>query len=150
MAKFVVLAGAIGWLASGDWLIGACLLVLGVGWLLLLPDEGPPVIALAFSMQWVSVSVGLFYNAVTGRPLEATIHSEYRTMVMIGLRVLLSMAAGLFIGKRLVGHAGPAKGLRAAYALTFKTLVVAYAFGTAFVGAVQTAAWDYPGLAQAI
>ena len=50
MIKFALLAGIVGWLASGDWLIGACLLVLGVGWVVLQPEEGPPVIALAFSM----------------------------------------------------------------------------------------------------
>jgi hypothetical protein len=150
MTKLVILAGAIGWLASGDWLIGACLLVLGLGWIVLQPDEGPPVIALAFSMQWVAVCVGLFYYAVTERPLDATIHSDYRTMVMIGLGVLLATIAGLYVGRRLVGLAGAATGLRPAYALTFKTLLSAYVLGTIFVGAIQTAAWDYPGLAQAI
>jgi hypothetical protein len=150
MTKLVILAGAIGWLASGDWLIGACLLVLGLGWIVLQPDEGPPVIALAFSMQWVAVCVGLFYYAVTERPLDATVHSDYRTMVMIGLGVLLATIAGLYVGRRLVGLAGPATGLRPASALTFKTLLSAYVLGTIFVGAIQTAAWDYPGLAQAI
>src|SRR6266853_179160 len=150
MTKFVILAGVAGWLVSGDWLIGACLLVLGLGWMLLQPEEGPPVIALAFSMQWVSVCVGLFYFTVTERPLDATIHSDYRTMVMLGLGCLLTMIAGLRLGRRIVGLAGPATGLRPAYALTFKTLLVAYAVGTMFVGAIQNAAWDYPGLAQAI
>jgi hypothetical protein len=150
MMKFVCLAGALGWLISGDWLIGACLLVLGLGWVILQPDEGPPVIALAFSMQWVSVCVGLFYFMLTDRPLDATIHSDYRTMVEIGLGCLLAMIAGLSVGRRLVKLAGPATGLRPASALTFKTLVTAYALGTLFVGAIQNAAWDYPGLAQAI
>jgi hypothetical protein len=150
MTKLVILAGAVGWLASGDWLIGACLLVLGLGWIVLQPDEGPPVIALAFSMQWVSVCVGLFYLRLTDRPLDATIHSDYRTMVAIGLGCLLAMIAGLSVGRRLVSLAGPATGLRPAYALTFKTLVMAYAIGTLFVGAIQNSAWDYPGLAQAI
>jgi hypothetical protein len=150
MIKFVCLAGALGWLISGDWLIGACLLVLGLGWVILQPDEGPPVIALAFSMQWVSVCVGLFYFTLTDRPLDATIHSDYRTMVEIGLGCLLAMIAGLSVGRRLVKLSGPATGLRPASALTFKTLVTAYALGTLFVGAIQNAAWDYPGLAQAI
>src|SRR5262245_6897114 len=150
MIKYVLLAGAGGWLVSGDWLVGACLLVLALGWVILQPDEGPPVIALAFSMQWVAVCVGLFYFLLTGRALDATIHSDYRTMVQIGLGCLLAMIAGLAVGRRLVSLAGPARGLRPAYALTFKTLVVAYALGTAFVGAIQTAAWNYPGLAQAI
>jgi hypothetical protein len=150
MIKFAFLAGGLGWLVSGDWLIGACLLVLALGWVILQPEEGPPVIALAFSMQWVSVCVGLFYFALTDRPLDATIHSDYRTMVEIGLGCLLAMIAGLFVGRRLVGLMGPATGLRPAYALTFKTLVASYAVGTLFVGAIQNAAWNYPGFEQAI
>jgi hypothetical protein len=150
MMKFVLLAGGLGWLVSGDWLIGACVIVLGLGWTILQPDEGPPVIALAFSMQWVAVCVGLFYFAATDRPLDATIHSDYRTMVEIGLGCLLAMIVGLYVGRRLVGLAGPATGLRPAYALTFKTLLVLYAVGTLFVGAIQTAAWNYPGFEQPI
>ena len=119
MSKLVILAAVVGWLASGDWLIGACLLVLGLGWVILKPDEGPPVIALAFSMQWLSVCVGLFYFTLTERPLDATIHSDYRPMVVIGLGCLLAMIAGLSVGRRLVRLAGPATGLRPAYALTF-------------------------------
>jgi hypothetical protein len=150
MSTLVIVAAVVGWLASGEWLIGACLLVLGLGWVILQPDEGPPVIALAFSMQWVSVCVGLFYFTLTERPLDATIHSDYRTMVMIGLGCLLAMIAGLSVGRRLVRLAGPPAGLRPAYALTFKTLVMAYAAGTLLVGPIQNAAWNYPGLAQAI
>src|SRR5215510_13695643 len=107
MIKFVGIAAVVGWLASGDWLIGACLLVLGLGWVILRPDEGPPVIALAFSMQWVSVCVGLFYATVTDRPLDATIHSDYRTMVEIGLGCLVAMIAGLSVGRRPIGLMGP-------------------------------------------
>jgi len=150
MIKVAFLAGGVGWLVSGDWLIGACLLVLGLGWMILQPDEGPPVIALAFSMQWVSVCVGLFYVALTDRPLDATIHSDYRTMVMIGLGCLLAMIAGLSVGHRLLRLIGPATGLRPANALAFKTLVASYAVGTLCVGAIQNAAWDYPGFAQGI
>jgi hypothetical protein len=150
MIKFFSVAAVVAWLVSGDWLVGACLLVLGLGWAILQPEEGPPVIALAFSMQWVSVCVGLFYFTATDRPLDATIHSDYRTMVAIGLGCLLVMIAGLYAGRRLVGLMGPSTGLRPAYALTFKTLVVTYAIGTLFVGAVQTAAWSYPGFEQAI
>jgi hypothetical protein len=149
MTKLVILAGAIGWLASGDWLIGACLLVLRLVRIVLQPDEGTPVIALASRMQWRVDCLGLFYRR-DRTSLDATIHSDYRTMVMIGLGVLLATIAGLYVGRRLVGLAGPATGLRPAYALTFKTLLSAYVLGTIFVGAIQTAAWDYPGLAQAI
>src|SRR6516162_8118075 len=140
MIKFFSVAAVVAWLVSEDWLVGACLLVLGLGWAILQPEEGPPVIALAFSMQWVSVCVGLFYFTATDRPLDATIHSDYRTMVAIGLGCLLVMIAGLYAGRRLVELAGPATGVRPSYALTFKTLVASYAVGTLFVGAIQNAA----------
>jgi hypothetical protein len=150
MKKYVILAGVVGWLAFNDWMIGASLAVLVLGWAMLQPDEGPPVLALAFSMQWVSVCCGMFYIALTDRPLEATIHSDYRTMVAIGLGWLVAMIAGLNIGRKLIDLMGPPEGLRPAYALTFKTLLVVYAAGTIFVGAITQAAWDYPGLVQAI
>src|SRR5262249_53299136 len=114
MTKYVLLAGGLGWLVSSDWVIGACLIVVELGEAVLQPDEGPPLIALACSRQWVAVCVGLFYFAATERPLDATIHSDYRTMVEIGLGCLLAMIAGLYVGRRLVGLAGPAKGLRPA------------------------------------
>ena len=150
MKKFVILAGLIGWLVFNDWMMGASLAVLVLGWAMLQPEEGPPVLALAFSMQWVSVCCGMFYIAITDRPLEATIHSDYRTMVAIGLGWLLAMIAGLNIGRKLIDLMGPPDGLRPASALTFKTLLMVYAAGTIFVGAVTSAAWDYPGLVQAI
>jgi hypothetical protein len=66
MTKWVALAGVVGWLVFGDWLAGLALAVLASIWVMLPADEGPPVFALAATMQWTSVCIGLFYVLVTG------------------------------------------------------------------------------------
>src|SRR3989338_1273112 len=67
-------------LLAGDWIAGARLVVLWSGWRLLRGPEGPPVLALAFTFQWVQVTIGLYYYGLTGRPLKAIDLSDYRLM----------------------------------------------------------------------
>jgi hypothetical protein len=150
MKKMACLAGIVVWLFSGDWLLGLSTLVLGMGWALLQADEGPPVLALAFSLQWVTVSIGLFYVAITGRPLLATLGSNYEPMVLIGLGCLTALVAGLLAGQALVRRLKPLSGVRPAYALTFKSLVLCYVIGTFLTGGIQTLAWTFPTITQAI
>ena len=150
MKKMVLVAGMAAWLISGDWLLGLCTLVLGMGWALLQAEEGPPVLALAFTLQWVTVCIGLFYVAFTGRPLLATLSSNYEPMVLIGLGCLVALMFGLLVGQYLVRQLKPMSGVRPAYALTFKSLVFCYVIGTFLTGAVQTLAWSFPTITQAI
>jgi hypothetical protein len=150
MNKMVALAGLGVWLISGDWLLGLTALVLALGWALLPADEGPPVLALAFTLQWVTVCIGLYYVAVTGRPLQATIGSEYEPMVLIGLGCLIALLCGLLFGQYVVRQFRPLEGVRPAYALTFKSLVLAYAVSTAVAGFIHDFAWSLPSITQAI
>src|SRR6266576_719520 len=82
MNKLVPIAGIAGWIVFGDWLAGLALGILALTWVLLPAEEGPPVLALAVTLQWVSVTIGLFYNLLTGRPLDAIIRADYRYMVV--------------------------------------------------------------------
>jgi hypothetical protein len=144
------LAGFAGWLVTGDWLIAVCLVLLLAGWLVLKAQEGPPVLALAYTMQWTSICIGLFYVAATGRPLQATLDSDYRPMVAIGAGVLAATLAGLYLGQRLVRLPAEDGDVRPQHALSFKTLMICYIVGVAGVGVVQQIAWDYPSVTQAI
>ena len=150
MKKLVPLAGVVGWIVFGDWLAGLSLAVLALCWVMLLPDEGPPVLALAATMQWVSVTIGFFYFLITGRSLDAIIRADYRTMVLLGLGCVAAMVLGLFAGRYLIERMKPAEGLRPSHALSFKTLVLVYIIGTISIGFVQTIAWEFGGLAQGI
>jgi hypothetical protein len=61
----------------GHWLAGLSVAVLLLIWRLLRSEEGPSVLALALTTQWLQVTGGLFYHGLTGRPLEAIQDSEY-------------------------------------------------------------------------
>src|SRR3569832_2015363 len=98
MAKFVPLAFLAGVVLFGDWLAGVCLAVVAFAWVMLPAEEGPPVLALAMTMQWVSETIGLFYNLITGRTLDAIIRADYRYMVLLGLGCIFAQVVGLALG----------------------------------------------------
>jgi hypothetical protein len=150
MKKFVPIAFAAGWLVFGDWIAGLSFAVLALAWLALPAEEGAPVLALAATMQWVSVTIGYFYHAVTGRDMEATVRADYRSMVLLGLGCVFAMIVGLWCGRKLIQRLPPKPGLRPSHALTFKTLVLVYVVFTAVLGSIALAAYDFGGLAMAI
>ncbi len=150
MKKLVPLAVVGGWLVFGDWLAGLSLGLLALIWVLLPAEEGPPVLALAVSMQWVEVCLGYFYYVITGRPLDATLNADYRTMVLLGLGCVLALVLGLAVARALLNRLRPAQGLRPEHALAFRTLLLVYVVATPFIGVLQQIAFDYGGLAQAI
>lgn len=149
MTKWAPLSGVAGWIVFGDWLAGLALAVLAVIWAVLPDDEGPPVLALAMTMQWVSVSIGLFYNLLTDRPLEATIHADYRYMVLLGLVCVAVTTVGLALGRYLIDRTRPPQGLRPDHALTFKSVMFVYVVFTAVLSVVRVTDVDLGGLAMA-
>jgi hypothetical protein len=149
MTKFVPLAGLAGWVVSGgDWLVGIACAVLALVWVTLPSTEGPPVLALAMTMQWVSVTIGLFYNLLTGRPLDATIHTDYRYMVLLGLVWVATMTLGLALGRSLIDRMRPSHDIRPAHALTFKSVMFVYALFTTALSIVRITDVDLGGLAM--
>ena len=58
MKKLVPIAFGVGWLIFGDWIAGLAAAVLALVWVVLPTEEGAPVLALAATMQWVSVTIG--------------------------------------------------------------------------------------------
>src|SRR6185312_781247 len=123
MKWLVPAAFAGGWLVTGDWLAGASLAVLALAWVMLPAVEGPPVLALAASMQWVSVCIGFFYYLMSGRALDAIVKADYRYMVLLGLGCVVAMILGLAAGRYLIEKYRRPQGVRPAHALTFKTVI---------------------------
>src|SRR5437667_10989166 len=143
-------AALMAWIVTDDWLPAASIFTLGAIWAFLRAREGPPVLALAMSLQWVQVTIGLFYVEVTRRPLPTTLASEYRPMVAIGLACVGVLAAGLWCGQRVVDRFGPAERRRPEAALTCTMLQWAYGIAVAGFGVVHESAWSYPTITQAI
>ena len=136
--------------ATGEWIAGVAVVALLLVWWLLSSAEGPPVLALALTYQWVQVSVGIFYSALIGEPLEAMVKSDWRAMVLIGLGCVVTLAVALS-----VGHAFARRRLRAPEArlqLAFSPMMLYAAYGASVLvtGVVQELAWQYPSITQAI
>lgn len=134
----------------GHWVAGVAIAVLILLWKLLPQHEGPPVLPLALTAQWVQVSIGVFYVGLTGRQLDATIYSEWVPMVLIGLAGIVAIALGLWAGIKFLGDRIPYPEVAPLEIASFRTLVIIY-FGAIFVtGAMQEAAFRYPQITQAI
>ena len=135
---------------TGYWITGLAVAVLLLVWELLGTLEGPPVLALALSYQWMQVTIGIFYEAITGIQLPAIIETDWQTMVMIGLGCITCLAVGLFYGITLMRRRLQPPPDAPVFAFSGKLLYVAYAASLLLTGVVQELAWDYPAFTQAI
>jgi len=145
-----VLTSVAAWALAEEWIAAAALWVLWAGWRYLRPDDGPPVLAMAFSFQWVQVTAGIYYYAGTGHRLPAMDVSDGRAMVLIGLGCLLALLVGLrggmWVAERL--GANPLPGPERAFG--WPALIMLYVGSVAVTGTVQELAWQFSGLTQGI
>jgi hypothetical protein len=139
-------------LRMSDWLPALAIGVLWLGWRHLRSKEGPPVLALAFTYQWLQVTSGLFYFGLTGRERKSVtmLYSSYREMVLIGLGCLLALLVGLALGRRWLRERGARAGVRSAWTLTPGQLFALYACTVVLHGAIRTVAWYVPQLTQGL
>ncbi len=145
-----LIAAVASYLITGDWLAVVCTLVLWAIWVLLRPREGPPILAIAMTLQWIQVSAGVYYIPTTGRELEALNAPGWREMVLIGLVSVLLIAIGIAIGIRLISARDDPSVERPEHAFTFKVLVATYAVAIALSALGQELAWSMPTLTQVI
>jgi hypothetical protein len=136
--------------ATGEWVAGAAVASLLLVWWLLGSAEGPPVLALAVTYQWVQVSIGIFYSTLIGEPLEAMVKSDWRTMVLIGLGCVVTLAISLSAGLVFMRNRLSAPESRPALAFSPSVLYAAYGVSLLVTGIVQELAWQYPSITQAI
>ncbi|HTY76893.1 MAG TPA: hypothetical protein VMI34_03655 [Candidatus Bathyarchaeia archaeon] len=149
-ALLVGLGGVAAGMMAGDWIGGVALLVLWAGWRSLPADDGPPILAMAFTFQWVQVSAGVFYRGLTGRSLKVIDLSDYRPMVLIGLGCLATLLVGLNLGVRLVRRPDPGAGARPDEVCRWPVLIAVYVASVVVTGTIQELAWEVPALTQAI
>ncbi len=137
-------------LVADDWIASAALLVLFLGWRYLLRESGPPVVAAAFSNQWLQITAGILYFAFTGRRVIEMQTDEYRPMVLIGVATILVLFGGFYLA---AGFGGSKKvGNRPPRPLPWSTyrIGVCYAITVAIAGLLQEIAWSTSGLTQII
>jgi hypothetical protein len=110
---------------------------------------GVPVLFAAYAFQWVQVCSGYFYTLLTGRVLEATWASDYRTMMYIGLVSIVSLAAGIRVGYTVLAQRTSEAPIERRI-LGQPTLLLLYSGSLAVTASVQALAWEFPVLTQPI
>ena len=135
---------------TGYWIAGLAVAVLLLIWALLGSDEGPPVLALALTYQWMQVTIGLFYYLLTGEELEAIYATDWQRMMLIGLGWITCLAVAMFYGIVLTRRRVTPPTDAPAFAVSAKILYAAYGASLLLTGVVQELAWQFPMFTQAI
>jgi len=135
---------------TGYWVAGFAVAVLFLIWGLLARWEGPPVLALALTYQWMQVTIGIFYNAVTGAPLEAMVETDWQPMVILGLIWVSCLTIAIYVGVEWMRTRVEVPQDAPARAFPMTILYAAYGASLLLTGAIQELAWDYPAFTQAI
>ena len=135
---------------ASDWIAGVGVAVLGLIWFMLSVDGEPPVLPLAISFQWVQVTCGVYYLALTGRELEAHYASDYRPMVLLGLGCVTALTVGLAIGLKAGRGHGESPVGDDSFTVSWTTLTIAYLVSTFANAILRELAWSVPGLTQGL
>ena len=139
---------AVSW--TGYWIAGLAVAVLLLMWALLSTAEGPPVLALALTYQWMQVTIGLFYSTLTGEELEAMYQTDWQRMMLIGLGWVTCLGVAMFYGIVLTRQRMAPSPDAPVRAVSAKVLYIAYGASLLLTGVVQELAWKYPMFTQAI
>jgi hypothetical protein len=135
---------------TGYWVAGAAVAVLMFVWATLGDEEGPPVLALALTYQWAQVSIGVFYSALIGEPLETMYDAEWQTMMLIGLGCVICLTISVYYGIVVTRRRLPPPEGAPPRAFSTGLLYAAYGASLLMTGAVQELAWAFPAFTQAI
>ncbi|HKT81148.1 MAG TPA: hypothetical protein VJP86_13070 [Vicinamibacterales bacterium] len=149
LAGIALLTAAAG-LFVNDWVVAAAILVYWLGFKLLITGDRIPVLLLAFTFQWMQVTIGLFYYRVFGREVPTIYMSDYRPMVLIGLGCVLALAIGLRAGaalmRRRVFDLDPDN--RRVGIVSWSVLITAYALTVVGESTLLQLSDAYPSLRQ--
>jgi hypothetical protein len=148
LIRFLLIVATVYW--TGYWIAGLAVAVLMLVWALLASFEGPPVLALAVTYQWMQVTIGIFYSALTGTELEAMYTTDWQRMVLIGLGWITCLAVAIFYGIVLTRRRVTPPQDSPSRAFSNKIVWAAYAASLLLTGIVQEVAWNYPLFTQAI
>ena len=135
---------------TGYWIAGLAVAVLFLIWALLSTAEGPPVLALALTYQWMQVSIGVFYSVLTGEELEAMYQTDWQRMMLIGLGWITCVAVAMFYAIVLTRRRIMPPADAPVRAVSAKVLYIAYVASLLLTGVIQELAWKYPMFTQAI
>lgn len=141
--------GVIMALLTEDWSPVLSAPLLWAAWCFLPREEGPAVLPLAFSFQWLQVTIGVYYHGLTGRRVWEMDIIDHQPAILIGLACLGALLVGLLSGLRLV-HAPGAPSRPSRAPVSSKTVGALYVGSVAVTGIVREFAWKVPEFTEAI
>src|ERR1039458_7387224 len=122
---WAMIAGFGASIIARDWTLLASAIGLWVVWRLLPREQGPPVFRLALTFQWVQVTAGLWYLALTSRRIFTMDACDYQPMVLLGLLSIVFLVLGLRWGTGRVRQGSPSRARRMRLPLSAWHLFVA-------------------------
>lgn len=131
-----------------DWIAAPCVFTLWLIWWLLPRPGEPPVLAMALTFQWTQVTLGVFYNGLTGRVPLPMVLSDYRPMVLIGLGCVAALTVGVAVGSAAIRRRSDDGYWR--MPLDIRGLFIVYVVAVAGEGTIGEVAYSFPDLTQAI
>jgi len=135
-------------LLAGDWVASLGLAVLFAGWKYLSREPGPPIVAAAFSLQWLQVMVAMVYVAISGRQIGEMRHADYRPMMLIGLACVVALFSGFYFAAGFARFKRYRAQPLSVLPWSMNRIMVVYLATVAGSGILQELAWSTPGLTQ--
>lgn len=143
-----LIVSGIGGLVCHDWIGSLALLALFAYWRILRPEEGPPVLSMAFTFQWTQACIGMFYYAITDRYSPTIALSDYRPMVLIGLGSVCALFSGIGIATWFQRMVNPNLPRGRTIGLNDQQLAILYLAALITSGAIVRGGARFPGLYQ--
>jgi len=145
---FATFIGILSAAASGYWVTFPAVLLLWAAWRYLQTEEGPPVLALAFTHHWTQIVIGLFYFPICNRPnlsFGADDPTYVTALALVGAAALL---LGLIAGLRLARPADPYYRGRPEYFFQEPVAVALFLTFVVSSSALSEIAFEYPTVTQ--
>jgi hypothetical protein len=137
-------------LLANDWIASAALATLFVGWRYMFREQGPPIVAVAFSNQWLQVTVGILYFAMSGRKVVEMRTDDYRPMVVLGLGCVIALFGGFYLAAGFRRKRSWRELVSRPLPWTTNQIAMVYIVSVAMSGVLQELAWSMGGLTQVI
>ncbi|HUS63778.1 MAG TPA: hypothetical protein VMZ28_04505, partial [Kofleriaceae bacterium] len=150
MITAALLAGSFAALVTRDPLVGLGVMLLIFAWRTLNDPSGPPILALAFTYQWLQVMCALIYVGLTGRRLADMVGCDYAPMVLVALGALTALNLGLALGIWVLRKRSERELAGEGTTEFRRSLFIVYLLVTLFGGALREWAWMIPGVTQAL
>src|SRR5688572_14886324 len=135
-------------LLAGDWVASLGLAVLFAGWKYLTREPGPPIVAAAFSLQWLQVMVAMVYVSISGRQIGEMREADYAPMMLIGLACVVALFGGFYFAAGFRQWKRYKVEQPSVLPWSMKQIMMVYLATVAGSGILQDFAWSTPGLTQ--